>query len=56
MKQQAKLLYRYARFSDKLLRRMEVKNTGPENLIKVGLSEMGKDKNILAKAAISSGI
>ena len=43
-----------AKFTDKLLRKMETKKSGPQILLKQGFQVMTKSENSLAKQSISS--
>jgi DNA-dependent protein kinase catalytic subunit len=54
--QQGKILFRLAKFSDKLLRKLEMKGTGTNALLSHGLPTIQKSEACLAKAAISSGL
>jgi hypothetical protein len=55
-RQQGKLLYRLAKFSDKLLRKMEQKTSGAHILLSQGLSTIGKSEACLAKASVACGL
>jgi hypothetical protein len=55
-KQQGKILFRLAKFSDKLLRKMEQRNSAAQILLDSGLKQMGKSEGSIAKVSISSGL
>lgn len=54
IQQQGKALFKLAKFTDKLLRKMEMKRSGPAILLNSAVSAIGKSEECLAKTSISS--
>ena len=54
--QQGKLQFRFAKFADKLLRKMQKEGTTPQQLLKRSLGQIKKDESALAKMVIQSGL
>ena len=54
--QQGKLQFRFAKFADKLLRKMQKEGTTPQLLLKKSLGLVSKDSSALAKMVIQGGL